>query len=96
MEQKTHHNYVLCFADGRVKIGRTGNFNRRRRELGGFYNEGRPVSRDVALAVENILRRRLRPHALSGTFEWFRAPKSVAAEIVDLTARLQTSVEAIL
>lgn len=96
MELTQHHNYVLCFADGRIKIGRSGNFKRRLRELGGFYNEGRPVSRAVALAVETVLRRRLRAFALPGTHEWFYGPKRVAAEIVNLTARLQTEVEALL
>lgn len=94
-----HHNYVVVFQDGRIKIGRTGNPRRRLKELGRDgriygYDMGRPVSSGVALHTESHIRRTLRSHAMPETLEWFEASKYDALVVVKFTAETQSTLEA--
>ena len=94
MKFTQHHNYVAIYLDG-FKIGRTGNVDRRKRELKGTcaFIAGKPVSALVALHTETHLRRVLKSFALPGSFEYFEASENEALEVIAFTDRTQNTFE---
>jgi hypothetical protein len=88
-----HYNYVALYKDG-FKIGRTKNPLRRMRQIRAMaFDLGSPVSDRVALHTETHIRRILKRFAIPGTFEFFESSMDEAFEVIDFTARTQTTLK---
>lgn len=92
MNHPRHHNYVILFNDGRMKIGRTGNMKKRLSYYKGVHTclAGRLVDPVVARFVERDIRQTFKGRTMPGTVEWFgNEDKATAFAFAEMTARMQ-------